>query len=121
MLVCDDPARVDALREEFPTLPITVGDPTMEEVLASAGIERASGILVCTHSDKDNLIATLTARQLNPAIRIVSRVEDITTTGRVRNVGANAVVIRDVPPGAVVAGVPAEPIDRKLRVLDGAG
>jgi voltage-gated potassium channel len=92
VLVCDDPARVDALREQFPTLAITVGDPTMEEVLAAAGIERAGGILVCTQSDKDNLIATLTARQLNPAIRIVSRVEDITTTGRVRNVGANAVV-----------------------------
>ncbi|HEU4562218.1 MAG TPA: NAD-binding protein [Longimicrobium sp.] len=83
---------IDTLREQFPTLPITAGDPTMEEVLVSAGITRASGILVCTRSDKDNLIATLTARQLNPNIRIVSRVEDITTTGRVRNVGANAVV-----------------------------
>jgi len=92
VLVCDNPERVDALAQEFPTLPITVGDPTAEEVLAAAGIARASGILVCTRSDKDNLIATLTARQLNPAIRIVSRVEDITTTGRVRGVGANAVV-----------------------------
>ncbi|HEX9937181.1 MAG TPA: potassium channel protein [Longimicrobium sp.] len=92
VLVCDDPGRVAALREQFPTLPITVGDPTADEVLASAGIARASGILVCTRSDKDNLIVTLTARQLNPAIRIVSRVEDVTTTGKVRNVGANAVV-----------------------------
>jgi voltage-gated potassium channel len=92
VLVCDDPARLDTLREQFPTLAITVGDPTADEVLAAAGIVRASGILVCTRSDKDNLIATLTARQLNPRIRIVSRVEDITTTGRVRNVGANAVV-----------------------------
>ena len=37
------------------------------------------------------------------------------------HIGANAVVIHDVPPGEVVAGVPARPIERKLRVLDGAG
>jgi serine O-acetyltransferase len=33
--------------------------------------------------------------------------------------GANAVVIRDVAPGDVVVGIPARPLERKLRVLDG--
>jgi serine O-acetyltransferase len=37
------------------------------------------------------------------------------------HVGANAVVLHDVAPGAVVAGVPARPIERKLKLLDGAG
>jgi serine O-acetyltransferase len=37
------------------------------------------------------------------------------------HIGANAVVLHDVPPGEVVAGVPARPIARKLKVLDGAG
>jgi serine O-acetyltransferase len=36
------------------------------------------------------------------------------------HVGANAVVIHDVAPGAVVAGVPARPLEKKLKVLDGA-
>jgi serine O-acetyltransferase len=36
-------------------------------------------------------------------------------------VGANAVVIADVAPGDTVAGVPARPIARKLRVLEGVG
>jgi voltage-gated potassium channel len=92
VLVCDDPARADGLREEFPEVPLVVGDPTDDEVLLAAGVQRAGGILACTRSDKDNLIVTLTARQLNPAIRIVSRVEDVGITSRVRNVGADAVV-----------------------------
>jgi serine O-acetyltransferase len=36
-------------------------------------------------------------------------------------IGANAVVIHDVDPGDTVVGVPARPLARKLRVLDGAG
>lgn len=36
-------------------------------------------------------------------------------------IGANAVVLSDVQAGDVVVGVPARPIERKLRVLDGAG
>jgi serine O-acetyltransferase len=35
-------------------------------------------------------------------------------------VGANAVVIHDVAAGEVVVGVPARPIQRRLKVVDGA-
>ena len=35
-------------------------------------------------------------------------------------IGANAVVIHDVPAGEVVVGVPARPIERRFKVLDGA-
>ena len=35
-------------------------------------------------------------------------------------IGANAVVIHDVPPGEVVVGVPARPIERRFKVVDGA-
>jgi serine O-acetyltransferase len=35
-------------------------------------------------------------------------------------IGANAVVIHDVAEGDVVVGVPARPIERRLKIIDGA-
>jgi voltage-gated potassium channel len=92
VLVCDDPERAEALRAELPDMPMVVGDPSQDDVLLEAGARRAAGILVCTPSDKDNLIVTLTARQLNPELRIVTRVEDVSAGAKVRSVGADAVV-----------------------------
>ena len=42
------------------------------------------------------------------------------TIGENAFIGANAVVIHDVAPGDVVVGVPARPLERRLKILDGA-
>ena len=41
------------------------------------------------------------------------------TIGEGAFIGANAVVIDDVAPGDVVVGVPARPIERRLKVVEG--
>jgi voltage-gated potassium channel len=92
VLICDDPDRAEYLRAELPEFLMVVGDPSHDDVLIEAGAKSAAGILVCTPSDKDNLIVTLTARQLNPALRIVTRVEDVSAGAKVRSVGADTVV-----------------------------
>ena len=77
---------------ELPDVPIVKGDPTEDDVLIAAGIERASGLVACTESDNENVVVTLTARQLNPNIRIVARIQDVDHEPKVRKVGADAVV-----------------------------
>jgi voltage-gated potassium channel len=69
-----------------------VGEPSHDDILDLAGIGRASGLVACTDSDKENLVITLTARQLNPNVRIVARVTDVEGVQKVRRVGADAVV-----------------------------
>lgn len=75
--------------EEFLYL---VGDATEDDILLQAGIERAAGVVSALSSDKDNLFVTITARQLNSKIRIVSRSREMSASGKMKRAGADAVV-----------------------------
>ena len=68
------------------------GDATADENLLAAGIKNASGIIVALPSDKDNLYITMTARMLNKAIRIVSRMIDQNLAPKLKMAGADRVV-----------------------------
>ena len=68
------------------------GDPTEDEVLISAGIKKAKGVILSLPSDEANLFVSITARSLNPGIRIVAKGIDIKSHSKMRKAGADAVV-----------------------------
>jgi voltage-gated potassium channel len=68
-----------------------IGDARKEETLVEAGIERASA-LISAVDDPTNLVVVLTARSLNPEVRIVSRLNEEAWRHRLRRAGASAVV-----------------------------
>lgn len=69
-----------------------VGNATDDHVLIAAGVERASGVIAALPSDPDNLFITLSARALNPASRIVSKVVEIENEAKIFRAGADSVV-----------------------------
>lgn len=71
---------------------IVHGDPTEDSILIQAGIERAKGILLSLPSDEANLFVTITARSLNPKIRIVTKGIDIKSHKKMFKAGSDAVV-----------------------------
>jgi voltage-gated potassium channel len=68
------------------------GDALEDKVLEQAGIGRAYGIVCSLPTDKGHVFLTLTARQMNPGIRIVSRAIDTHTAARMKIAGADSVV-----------------------------
>ncbi len=68
------------------------GNAADDNNLIAAGIERASGIIICLPSDKDNLYITMTARMLNDRIRIISRMVDQSIEPKLRKAGADSAV-----------------------------
>ncbi len=69
-----------------------VGDATHDHALAAAGLERASGVIAALTEDKDNLYVTLTARELNPKARIVTKVVQPEAAKKMRRAGADGTV-----------------------------
>lgn len=92
VLIAPESADAEEASLMLPDVLVMVGDPTDDDVLREAGIDRASGLIACSESDNENVVTTLTARQLNPRARVVSRLLDVVHEQKVRKVGANAVV-----------------------------
>jgi len=110
-------------RAELKDVHMVVGNPTDDATLIAAGIERAAGLVVCTASDNENVVVTLTARQVNPNVRIVSQVENVDQEVKIRKVGANAVVSPYFIGGLRMASELIRPnvvsfLDRMLRDRD---
>ena len=108
------------LRERLADVPLIVGDPADDRMLESAGLERAKGLLASTESDKDNLVITLTARQANPALRIIAQATRSEMDAKLRRAGADVVVSPSLIGGLRMASVLIRPtvvsfLDQMLR------
>jgi len=86
------PEKVQKLREETQYLSIE-GDATEDEVLLAAGINQAAALVVTLPEDADNLFVVLSARQINPNLRIISRANSPSDETKIRRAGADHVVM----------------------------
>lgn len=68
------------------------GNATEDEILRRAGVERAKALITTVGSDADNLYITLSAKLLNPKLKIVARAEEEEAEGKLRKVGATKVI-----------------------------
>ena len=69
------------------------GDATHDAVLQKAGIQKARGFITSLHSDAENLFVVITAKRLNPALRVVSKAIEEESEQKIRMVGADGVVM----------------------------
>ena len=87
-----DETKLDVFKANNIDADLVVGDATENEILWKAMIEHAKGLYATTDSDNDNIVISLTARQLNPSLRIVSRCNDTKNIDKLKRAGADSVV-----------------------------
>jgi voltage-gated potassium channel len=69
-----------------------VGDATQEATLRQARIEAARGLVAATTTDATNIYIVLTARGLNPKLKIIARASEEDAEKHLRTAGADTVV-----------------------------
>jgi voltage-gated potassium channel len=67
-------------------------DATNDDVLLQAGIERARILISVLSSDAENLFVTLSAKDLNKKIKVITRVSETTSGEKFRKAGADFIV-----------------------------
>jgi voltage-gated potassium channel len=73
-------------------IPHIVGDATDDAVLKAAGVERAAGVFAVLATDQDNAFVALSAKGLNPGLRVVSRQMELGVREKLFRSGADNVV-----------------------------
>jgi voltage-gated potassium channel len=71
---------------------LSPGDATEEDVLVTAGIKTARGLVSVLDSDASNVYVVLSARELNPGIDIVARAGDESAGKKLQRAGASRVI-----------------------------
>jgi voltage-gated potassium channel len=90
VVVEKDAERADNLEKSG--MLVICGDATRDNVLISAGIHNASGLITTLHSDAENLLVTFTAKRLNEKLRVISRTVEEENDMKLRQAGADGVV-----------------------------
>jgi voltage-gated potassium channel len=117
------PAAIEQFKEKHPRALVLHGDCSDDDVLTRAGVARAAGLFAVTGDDSKNLLITLSAKQLNPATRVVARVHDVRNSDKLKRVGADAIVSPDFTGGMRIASSMLRPavvtfLDEMLRTDD---
>jgi len=89
VVIENKPDKAQRYHDEFLTI---VGDATHEATLREAHIERAIGLVAATTTDATNVYIVLTARGLNPKLKILARASEDEAERHLLTAGADSVV-----------------------------
>ena len=85
------------------------GDATDNDVLLAAGIMHARGIFAVATDDSQNLVISLSAKQINPKLRVVARCHDVKNVEKTRRAGADEIVSPDFTGGLRIVSAMVRP------------
>lgn len=110
-----DAARISEAGQQ--QLLVINGDALEEEVLVNARLKEARTVVTALPNDAANVFVTLTARNLNPDIQIIARAEHPTTEKKLRQAGADRVVMPAVTGAAQMSRLITRPSTADLMEL----
>jgi voltage-gated potassium channel len=98
---------INILREETDFLYIH-GDATQDEILQFARVDSAKSLITTLPIDADNLFVVLSAKELNPKLKVISRASDDHSDNKLKRAGATNVIMPDKVGGQHMAKLVAQ-------------
>lgn len=94
VLIERDPEILNQFKNRYHLKPVlyVLGDATEDNILIDAGIKTASTIIPVLSDDAANLFTTMSAKFLNPNIKIVTRVNNSQNYNKLKKAGADSIL-----------------------------
>jgi voltage-gated potassium channel len=111
---------LESYAEKKPGLLYLHGDAVDDDTLLEANILHAKGVFAITGDDSRNLMIALTAKQLAPNVRVVTRCNEIRNADKMKKAGADSIVSPNFTGGMRIASAMLRPhvvscLDEMLR------
>ncbi len=81
------------------------GDSTDDMILVKSGVKKAKALITALPKDADNLFVVLSARELNPKLKIISRASSYSSMRKLKIAGADNVIMPDTVGGSHMASL----------------
>lgn len=108
-VIVEQNAEIAQVLRETPGMLYVEGDATDEEVLKQTHMESARAMITTLPQDADNLFVVLSAKELNPEIKIISRASQDNSDVKLKRAGATNVIMSDKIGGQRMAKLVAQP------------
>ncbi len=93
VMIENNPDKSEKLKEIYDKKFIHLdADPTNDDVLLQAGIKRAKILISVLPSDAENLFVTLSAKDLNNKVKVISRIDEASSEAKFKRAGADFIV-----------------------------
>ncbi|MBI3935870.1 MAG: NAD-binding protein [Betaproteobacteria bacterium] len=109
VVIDENTVSIETHLEKYPDTMFVHGDASDDDILHKGHAETAAGLFAVTGDDSKNLLITLTAKQINPALRVVARCHEVRNIEKLHKVGADAIVSPDFTGGLRIASAMIRP------------
>ena len=109
IVIDNDPEKIEEIQRSHQKIIYIEADVTSDEALINAHIHTAHAMITTLADDSDNLFTVLSARQLNPAIHIISSSKEHRTEKKLKMAGADHVIMPDRLGGFYMATLITKP------------
>ena len=76
-----------------------VGDPRSVEVYINANIQKAKCVVACSDDDTMNALIAITAKDVNPAIKIISKTTNMEDMAKIGKAGSSRIIMPEIMAG----------------------
>ncbi len=107
VVISTDPSEAqEAAEEGYVSI---LGDASKEKNLKDAMIEKAKAVIIATRKDDANVLISLTAKDLNPDVNVISQVTDLENIKLLRKSGVETIIAPGVTSGSLMATATTQP------------